>query len=292
MSGEQPNQPESMWSRALIILLQILVPGVVLIFGLFLSKPRDNWEIAGLAVSIAVIASTAITLLLSHHYLRRAEAFVSAMDASLSERLDGIGHMALIRAEGARAGWTQDRLSDFESRIEVQTIWIAGSDFSTEMDADAPFLNVVRNNIYERGIKYVYIAPEVPTLSRVFDRLRHELNLEKDDPRLSTVTLDLVKWERMPYTAGNFTIYDPVRTGRSPEGFCWDPGGDGESFIKLRHNVAEWVGRIQDLCPELDSESQWATNGTADRNGNGQRARFRGLRAFRSRNSKASSQSA
>ncbi len=291
MSEEQPNPSESIWTRALIVLLQILVPGVVLLLGLFLTKPRDNWEIAGLAVSVAIVASTAITLLLSHHYLRRAEAFVSAMDASLSERLDSIGHMALIRAEGARAGWTQDRLSDFESRIEVRTIWIAGSDFSTEMDADAPFLDVVRKNIYDRGIRYVYIAPENPALNRMFDRLRHELNLKRDDPRLLTVTLDQQKWEQMPYTAGNFTIYDPVRTGRSPEGFCWDPGGDGESFIKLRHNVAEWVGRVQDLCPELDSESQWGTNGASGRSGNHQGVRFRRLRILRPRRSRASTNS-
>jgi hypothetical protein len=264
MAGKHPTEEESTWTRVSITLLQLLVPGAIVILGLFLKEPRSRWLIAALAVAVAVIAAAVVTLLLSQHYLQRAEAFIREMDADISDRLDHIGRMALIRAEGSRAGWTQERLSEWESQIEVKTIWIAGSDFATEVAPDAPFLEVVRRNIYDRGVHYVYITPESRSLSRLFERLRHELGLKDDDPRLRTVTLKHDAWERMPYTAGNFTIYDPVRTGHSPEGFCWDPGGDGESFIKLRHHIGEWVGRIQDLCPDLDQVPEATLDGPPD----------------------------
>jgi len=252
---EQTSHGRGLWTRTLIVLAELLVPGGVLVVGLLLSEPRDKWLIAALAVAIAVTASTVVALQLSRHYTQRVESIIRDLEAAVSKHLSDVVQATLIRAEG-RDGLTQEKLSQYESRIDVETIWIAGKNFDSEVASEAPFLNVVKGNIHERDIKYVYIAPNLAPLKHKLDRLKDELDLPDNDPRLTTVLLSEDEWQRMPYTAGNFTIYDPVRKGRQPEGYCWDPGGDGKSFIKLRHKVVDWVGDIQEVCKELDPKHQ------------------------------------
>lgn len=242
MQDAQPNAGESTWTRASILLAQILVPGALVLVGLVLSKPYSRWLIAALAVGFAVIASTVVALLLSRYYMLRMEGLIST-------RLAGITQAAFMQP-GGRDGWTQEQLSVLESEIEVETILIVGDNFDSEVTSEAPFLDVVRRNIHKRGIDYVYIARDDPTLRHQFKGLRVELGVEEDDERFTTWFLPEEIWQQGPYTVGNFTIYDPSRT--SPSGYSWDPGGDGESFIRLLPQVAlDWVAKIEELCPEL-----------------------------------------
>lgn len=250
--GGGSREIDRIWARAAVALIQIVGPIALVVLGLFLIGHQSTWLMAALAVITAIIGSTAATLLVSRYFLSRAESVLLHIDEEISAYLDNVSHVVAIRAEGSRSGWTQQQLAEYESRIDVETVWIAGENFDSEVASDSPFREVVRNNIYQRGINYVYIAPESTEIDHMFSSLREELDLENDDPRLVTIFLPKDKWESMPYTAGNFTIYDPVGKGRVPQGFCWDPGGDGESFIELRHRIDRWIWNIEDLCPELD----------------------------------------
>lgn len=251
---EAPDTEKSIWARVFIVLAQLLATIAVFLLGIFLTENRSAWLIAGLTVVVAAISSTVIALLVSWHFMRRTEALVRSIESSVTTQLADIAHAAQIRAEG-RDGVTQEALSKYESRLDVKTIWIVGANFDTEVAKDAPFLSVVKNNIHTRGVKYVYIAPEEAKLHANFKRLRAELGLVEDDLRLITLHLTNEQWRKLPYPSGNFVIYDPIRAGHAPEGYCWDPGGDGKSFIRLRRDVTpEWVGKIQEVCPELNYE--------------------------------------
>lgn len=253
--GPPHQAPDSARTKLFLVLAQLLVPGAVFVLGAYLKRPQSTWLIAAAIVATAVIASTATASLLGRYFAQRTERTIAAAEAALSQRLADVGQAALIRAEG-RDGLTQEKLSEYESRIDIETVWIVGANFDNEITADAPFLKVVERNIRERGIKYVYIAPSETTESQYsLNRLRGELELDIDDPRLITLFLREDEWRQLPYTAGNFTIYDPVRKGHSAEGFFWDPGGDGKSFIALRREVvAQWVGAIQKIIPDLRDE--------------------------------------
>lgn len=242
---------EGIWARAFVVLAPLLTACGVLVVGLFLSNPRSRWLIAAFAVAVAVAASTLVTILLSRFYLERMQnVIVARLTSSALTRL------------GRRDGWTQEELSELESDMEVETIWIVGANFDNEANQDGPFLNVVRRNIHERGISYVYVAPDSADIRELFDRLRNELALAPDDIRFRTLEVNDETWQRMPYTPGNFTIYDPTTRGVSPSGYSWDPGGDGKSFVRLRHDVVvKWVAKLKDLCPGIDRPDE----GGADR---------------------------
>jgi hypothetical protein len=253
MRDEEPSEGET-WTRAFTILAQVLIPGALVLVGLVLSKPYSRWLIAALAVAMAVVASTVVALLLSRYYRRRIEAVVRSTETAISGRIAEVSRVALVRAE-ARDGLTQEKLSEYESWIDVETIWIVGDDFKNEATIDSPFLKVIKRNIHERGVRYVYVAPERPERRLELTTLRTELGLDEGDTLLRTEFLSVTDWERMPYTAGNFTIYDPARRGHAPKGYCWDPGGDGKSFIELRHDINRWISKIRQVCPALEQDA-------------------------------------
>ncbi len=259
MGDDESGGEKRIWTRAFLVVAQFLAPAAVLLLGLFLTEDRDPWLIALLTVAVAAVVSTVCAVVVSRYYANRAEAVVRRMEATIGD----IGHALLIQAEG-RDGLTQEELSKYESRIDVETIWIVGQNFDSEVARAAPFLKTVHRNIHERKIEYVYIAPEAANLYLKFKRLRDELDLLDGDSRLQTLFLPDDDWRKIPYTAGNFVIYDPMRKGHVPQGFCWDPGGDGESFIELRSSVTtDWVEKILRVCEELREQYYGVTAGEA-----------------------------
>jgi hypothetical protein len=255
MRNTSPPTEKGVVPRAILTLAQILIPGALVLVGLVLTKPYDRWEIAAAIVAAAVIASTFVALLLGRYYALRLKTAMASMETTIRERISDVTRTALMRADG-REGWTQEKLSEYESRIDIETVWVIGEKLDNEITSDDPFLAVIERNVHERDICYVYIAPDEPELRLKLKRLREALELTENDPRLVTWLLEAERWQQMPYH-DNFTIYDPVRKNHMPEGYFWDPGGDGKSFIKLRRDVVEkWVAKLQEVCPELDAAGQ------------------------------------
>jgi hypothetical protein len=255
MRDKRRDGDDRLLVRAALLLVQILIPGVLLLVGLVLTKPYSRWLIAGLAVGFAVVASTVVALLMSRYYTRHIEGAVAThagrIEELASKRLAAITEAVFMRP-GGRDSWTPEQLSVLEGEIAAKTIWIVGENFDSEVSSAAPFRDVVKHNIHVRGIKYVYIAPDDEQLVHLFNGLREELGIADDDVRFRTVFLEAEEWRKVPYTVGNFTIYDPARP--NPKGYSWDPGGDGKSFIMLLPKVAlAWVSKLEKLRPELKS---------------------------------------
>ena len=153
--------------------------------------------------------------------------------------------------------WSQEQLSALEHDIEVTTIWIVGRDLWSDIVSPQPFREVMHYNIHERSVTYVYVTPDEPSLRRQLALLRNALELSSDDMRLRAVLLTTAQWERLPYTAGNFTIYHPLASHHTPIGYFWYPGADGESFGRLGgYVVLKWIAEIENIHPAIgDSAS-------------------------------------
>lgn len=229
--------------RAFDLLVAPITACAVLVVGLLLDGPRSKWLIAALAVSIALSVSILTVLLVSRYYLRHMERVISV-------RLAKATHTKMMEADEAGAFWTQEELSELERDMKIETIWVVGKHFDSDFDENSPFLDVVKYNMHEEGVRYVYVAPDEDVIKHQFDALKDALDIDGDDERLATALLEKALWERMPYTSGNFTIYEP-ESGR-PEGYFWYPGGNGESFGRLGNDVAlKWAAQIEELCPEV-----------------------------------------
>jgi len=110
----------------------------------------------------------------------------------------------------------------------------------------------MRYNIHERSITYVYVTLDEPALRRQLALLRGALELKADDTRMRAVLLTPAQWEQLPYTAGNFTIYDPLANHQTPRGYFWYPGADGESFGRLgSYVVLKWIAEIEKIHPSI-----------------------------------------
>jgi ribosome-binding protein aMBF1 (putative translation factor) len=168
----------------------------------------------------------------------------------LATRLKRVEDLLEKLSSSAREAWTDEQLSELERLLDIRALWIVGRDFSNEITSDAPFLDVVKYNLHQRDIHYVYVAPDSPQPRYQLARLRSELDMDENDERLRVILAGEEEWFRLPYTAGNFTIFDPA--GRRPSGYFWLPGDDGKSFGQLpRSTVLKWVGQIEEIFPAL-----------------------------------------
>lgn len=225
-------------------------PCLFLVLGFVLPNSSETqWEIAGVAVVAAAAISISISLLICKVYL-------GGIDGSISERLASVTRTALMQADGVWQVWTPDQLSEKEREMEVSTIWIIGRNIASDITDQSPFLDVVKYNMQERKVIYVYIVPKEDP------RVKHQLSVLSDaleefetkEQCFRTEGVELDVWERMPYTAGNVTIYDPSSGHVSSMGYFWYPGGDGEQFGRLGGDVIEnWVSHIEALCPGLQN---------------------------------------
>lgn len=128
--------------------------------------------------------------------------------------------------------------------MDVETIWIVCEDLGDDIRNDGPFLKVIKQNV-QRGVTYVYITPDRGETKSQVRVLRQKLSLEKDDERVRLVKLPPNDWNKLPYTQGNVTIYDPTATRTSTTGYFWYPGGDGDAFGRLGDTVAAgWADKI------------------------------------------------
>jgi hypothetical protein len=151
-----------------------------------------------------------------------------------------------------RVLWGQEQLAALERQLDMSTVWIIGQDFRSDLTSGMPFHDAIRHNIFKRDITYVYVGPARHTLRLQLESLRRLLDLPAGDPRLRTALLDQDNWNRLPYTAGNVTIYDPLAAAGIPVGFFWYPGADGESFGQLGdYVVLRWIDEILEICPSL-----------------------------------------
>lgn len=224
-----------------------VIPCLFLVLGLVLPGPVSRWTIALGTIVVAVAASIMVALLISMRYLSR-------MEGTIAERLATATRTAMMQADGVWQVWSPDQLSRREREMDVKTIWIIGHNIASDITDQSPFLDVVKYNMQERGIRYVYIVPrEDPKVKHQLTVLSDALgDFEGKEDCFRTEGLDLDTWERMPYTAGNITIYDPSSGHVSPIGYFWYPGGDGHQFGRLGGDVIEdWVSKVEELCPGL-----------------------------------------
>jgi hypothetical protein len=254
--GEQPNEGgpvkhpagndggKNLRTRMLETLLPFLAACGAIAAGAYLGTGKSTLH-AILLVTITVSVSAAIALLISESFLRRTERVISARieEATITK--------TILPKDTVGALWTQEQLSELERAAEVKTIWIVGQNFRSEINEDAPFLEVVRHNIHRRGICYVYIAPNMSGPQDELELLRRRVRIDEDDDLLRILLLDTESWAKMPYTAGNFTIYGPY-SNDNQAGYFWYPGGDGKSFGQLGQSVVgTWVSRIEKVCPKV-----------------------------------------
>lgn len=219
----------------------------LLVTTLLAAKPYSEWG-ADLLIVIAIVGvATYVALLLSRYYLGRITKSIVTHQAEVIKA-------ALTRGEQVGELLTQEGLSNFERVMDVKTIWIVGADFSSDIAPDQPFLDVVRHNIHERKVHYQYIAPAQGIASSQLSRLRDAVGTEQDEDLLDITLLPGDYWDRLPYTVGNFTLYDPESI--RAKGYFWYPGGDGKLFGPLRENVIlQWVAKIKEVCADLDTHS-------------------------------------
>jgi hypothetical protein len=200
-----------------------------------------------LIVVVAVTTSVLTSVLLSRYYLRGIERLLD-LRAGLA------ASASLTRAGAAGEFWSAEELSQLERDIDVTTIWVIGQDFSGDLTEGAPFLSVIRYNVYQRGVSYVYIAPDLALPRHQIGALRAALNLSVDDVRLRGIMVSHADWARLPYTDGNVTFYDPSTPRRTTAGYFWYPGGDGASFGRLGTDVVtKWVAQIEEICPSVST---------------------------------------
>ena len=105
-----------------------------------------------------------------------------------------------------RVLWSIEQLAERERTIDVETIWIVGRDFGTDLP-DKPFYDVMRRNIVERNIKYAYVALDTQGVRRQLHNLTSALQLPNPS-HLQVFLLGAERWSELPYTAGDPTIYD------------------------------------------------------------------------------------
>ena len=87
--------------------------------------------------------------------------------------------------------------------------------------------------------------------------LRQRLALEPSDKRIQLIELSPGDWNKLPYTQGNVTIYNPMGTRKTTSGYFWYPGGDGDAFGKLGDAVA--AGWADEIARTI---GPWMTGGT------------------------------
>lgn len=235
-------------SQAFRYFMAAAVPCLFLALGLVLPGPVSRWTIAGLSVVTAAAVAIMVSLLICWYFLTQ-------MEEDIHERLGNVTRVAMMQADAVWNVWTPEQLSERERDMTVGTIWIVGRNFESEITEASPFLDVVRYNMRERKITYVYVVPADDA------KVKHQFKVLKDvlgdipekDKLLKIVNVDTDKWERMPYTAGNVTIYDP--SSGETIGYFWYPGGDGHQFGRLgREVVVDWISKIEELCPELKTD--------------------------------------
>lgn len=231
--------------RVFDMLAPPITAGVILVVGVLLGHPHSKYVEAALIVAIAFVSSTLTCALLSRSYQRWVERVIST-------RLAEVARAALLQSDGMGELRTKEDLSAFERVINVEIIWIIGRDFKGDSAPGSTFLDVIKYNLYARNVTYVYVAPEEDLVTHQLQSLRKNLGIKDNDRRLHTVPLAQSDWERLPYTAGNFTIYDPLGTRQRPVGYFWYPGAGGESFGRLGDDVVEkWIAQIEGVCPSI-----------------------------------------
>ena len=253
--------------RIFDVAIQGVVGGLILLVGMLLTPPRSRWTEGGLIVLVAVIISVGTAIIVNRSYLR-------FMHRIVADRLAQVTKTALLRGAGVGELVTKEVLSALERTMPVETIWIVCQDFGDDIDPDAPFLEVIKHNV-ERGVSYRYITPEGDKPPWQVARLRNALGIGADDERVKLVPLTDEQWSRLPYTAGNVTLYDPVASKnpteyRSPQGVFWYPGGDGDSFGWLGVDiVGQWAARIAGICDAAEGTPPTIGEGPGTDRGDG-----------------------
>lgn len=233
--------------RALDVLAPALAALVALAVGLILGHSMSIWIEGALIVAITTGASTLAALLIAQYFAEHVETVMAG-------RLGDAARLSLMRPDAAGELWSQEQLCALERTINVDSIWIVGEKF--ENDTKSPFREVIQYNIAERGVTYVYIAPDLPVIRHQLANLRQVVGVSDADTRFRTVYLKPVDWQRIPYRDGNFTIYTPAVAHDVASGYFWYPGADGASFGRLGERVVNnWAAELEGLLPGLSRAS-------------------------------------
>ena len=150
---------------------------------------------------------------------------------------------------------TDEYMAKYEKECKCKEIWIVTPDLHKDIDLpNEPFSfkDIVNYNITKRGITYIYFVVDEPSNQvRVKKLLAQYAGKGKSHIKVYMVPKE--KWFLMPYTDGDFIIYNPQGGGDiDVEGYYELPLSRRDQWIKIEfHTLHSWAGRVNAIMEQL-----------------------------------------
>jgi hypothetical protein len=197
-----------------------------------------------------------------------APSDVDDLYSKLHSRIDQIeGLLAGTRtAFEGQSLQTTEEIAAYEVSCIASEIWVSSRDLALDLsheehvtlDTDIAesgetealsFIEIIRLNL-RRGVAYTYLMPDEEHLRAKADQLT-ELTLQSDQlGRLEFLFITPDEFDRLPYTQGNFAIFNPLRkTKAAPVRISAEyPAGEKQLWMIVTGEPALlWVDRVKPI---------------------------------------------
>jgi hypothetical protein len=148
----------------------------------------------------------------------------------------------------------EDRdLTEYEKTIECSKIWIVSPDLHKDVGPES-FRDIVADNIRHRGIEYTWILNgSHPGIVATIRDLKSRYS-EAERAKMHFILLPSDKWVCLPYTSGDFAVYNPTCEPATTETRLYYeyPDEKRELWIRVYSPVLEqWMDQLEAVVPEL-----------------------------------------
>ncbi len=233
--------------RALDLLLPAAVGALVVLVGALSSKLKLSVSLTALAfVATASMVAALTSSLFARFTSRGTDHWLS--DASSFGSLE-----SLLRLSTSLLIEDPD-LSEFEASVECSQIWIISPDLHKDVGAES-FRDVVADNIRCRNIRYTWILNGThPGIMATVRELKSGYN-EEELTRIRCVVLNHHDWVCLPYTSGDFAVYNPTREPSATETRLYYEYPDEKRALWIRvfsPVIEQWIDQLEAVVPDLD----------------------------------------
>jgi hypothetical protein len=271
------------------VVVLVLAPALAFVIGYFnwgVERAAVSVGIAIVTVTIAGLVGAGVALEVFHQRQKLYGLDIGHLDklanslASTTSQLDRVVDGARRQIE-SRSLLTADEILEYEGLCYCTDIWISSRDLEVDvplelrehLSALAPdlaggttspqmedqgegrsgvlpsFHEVIAKNL-AKGINYTYILRRLPSVEEKAQELRRLVSSSDHPGVLRFVFLSDDDFKQLPYTQGNFAIYNPLRDPSSHEVFISAefPRGDKKLWITVSGSHAMlWVDVVSPI---------------------------------------------
>jgi hypothetical protein len=166
------------------------------------------------------------------------------------ERVAGPLEMGPLQSTG--------EIAQYELGTTAREIWVSSRDLALDLadvtpssNDEASFDEIVKTNL-GRGVNYTYILRDDPTLRHKAEILRQRTLSVAKRGQLEFLFISQDDFERLPYTEGNFAIFNFPQGSAQPVRISAEfPAGDKELWIVVTGEPAlRWLTRVAPIVKD------------------------------------------